>query len=44
MRLLGPDPLTEDKSIFFYFAKCLARGLAKTFDGSECVVGVEETG
>ena len=44
MRLLGPDPLIEDKSIFFYFAKCFARGLAKTFDGSEGEdVGGEET-
>ena len=35
IRLLGPDPLTDDKSIFFYFAKCLARGLANTLEESE---------
>ena len=35
IRLLGPDPLTDDKSIFCYFAKCLARGLANTLEESE---------
>ena len=34
----GPEPVTEDKSIFFYFAKCFAKGLTKTLDGSWEVV------
>lgn len=35
IRLFGPEPETEDRSIFFYFAKFFAKGLANILDGSD---------